>query len=140
MFDGLQDILIIDNSGKVLVRRIRHPKIQENLFGMLFSALTSFTEEVFKNQLQKIEMNNIRFHFLNKNTLIFIATAANKENVKMIQKELEILSGQFFSKYSEETIKSWNGDMDVFNEFEKDLNKESKDSLKEFITQKGRGF
>jgi hypothetical protein len=140
MFSSLQNILIITSTGKVLVSRITHPNIQEHFFGMLFSALNSFTEKIFKNQLQKIEMNNFCFDLMQKNNIIFIAISAKNENEKKIKKELEILCDTFFSKFSPEFLNSWNGALDVFSDFEDILNKNENGSFKDFITQKGRAF
>jgi hypothetical protein len=125
MFDNLQDIIIITKSGKVIVSRINHPQIQEQLFGMFLSALSSFTQVIFNLNLIQIEMNAIRFDLLHKNNIIFIGTSPKNVPPKLAQKELELLAEYFFSKYSQEILTAWSGALYIFEDFEKELNRDN---------------
>jgi hypothetical protein len=122
MFDNLQDIIIITTSGKVIASRITHPNIQEQLFGMLFSAFNSFTQEIFNNNLIRIEMNTIRLDLLHKNNIIFIGTSTKNMAPEETKKDLNLLAEHFFSKYSQDVLTSWSGALYIFAEFENELN------------------
>ena len=76
MFRELQDILIITDSGKVVASKISNKSIDESLFSMLISALTSYAKEIYDDKLDSIEFNKIRFDFLKRNKFIFMASSS----------------------------------------------------------------
>jgi hypothetical protein len=122
MFDNLHDIIIITTYGKVMVSRIKHPKMQEQLLGMFFSALNTLTQVIFNLNFTQIEMNAIRFDLLHKKNIIFIGTSPKNVPPELAQKDLELLADYFFSKYSQETLATWSGAFYIFADFEKELN------------------
>jgi hypothetical protein len=121
IFNTLQDVIIITITGKVIASRIIHPKIQEQEFGMLFSALNSFSKEMFNSPLLKIEMHVLRLELLQQHNLIFIATSSLQEDPTITERELRLLADYFFSKFSPDIAHSWNGALNIFVEFENEL-------------------
>lgn len=55
----MQDILIITDSGKVIASKINNQHIEEHLFGLFISALSSFVEKISGEGLRNLEFTNL---------------------------------------------------------------------------------
>jgi len=128
MFDILQDILIITDTGKVLASRINNPQIEEQLFGMLLSALSSFAKEITEGELNHVEFSNLRFDFIRKQGFIFLASSSKSIKHKKAFKMLDYISNLFFERYPKEKLNEWDGNINIFHDLEDYITK-SKDEL-----------
>jgi len=108
MFDTLQDILIIAESGKVVASKVSNPQIEEQIFGMLMSALTSFIGE----------FNNLRFDLIKRNNFLFLASSSRKIKHKKVLRILDHVITLFFERYPKEKLNKWDGNVNIFHELE----------------------
>jgi len=133
VFRELQDILIITDSGKVVASKINNTNIDETLFGMLISALTSYASEIYDDKLNGIEFKRIRFDFLKRNKFIFMASSSVKTNHEKALKILKILSDVFFQRYPKNKLEGWDGSLNIFQELSNDIKKSIDELFVELI-------
>ena len=132
----IQDLWIFTQDGIVLYHRAFDPKVNEQLFGGLMSALNSFAENLVEGGLSSFEMEHRRFTLLKREGYIFIANSSRKVKEKYVLVELNYVADKFFSIYQPEFLKEWKGDTSVFANFEVEI----KDSLKEVISKLVKAF
>jgi len=118
MFDTLQDILIIAESGKVVASKVSNPQIEEQIFGMLMSALSSFIGELTHDQLNCLEFNNLRFDLIKRNKFLFLASSSRKIKHKKVLRILDHVITLFFERYPKEKLNKWDGSVNIFHELE----------------------
>ena len=131
MVKVIQDIWIQQNNGIVLFSRVYNRKIEDQLFGALMSALSSFTQELDKEGLSSFELSDKRFIVLKKRTLLFIANSSKKFKHKKVLQELEEVSEKFFKTYQEK-LENWDDDVSIFADFEKEIESALEDPVKKF--------
>jgi hypothetical protein len=136
MQDVLQDIWIITKSGTVVWSRVFNPKINEQLFGALMSAIMTFSKEISqKGGLTEVQLTDKTFIFLKKKGLIFITNAPKKVKEKRIKSELQRISDIFFSLYSFQ-LEDWDSDISAFEDFKDHI----EGSLESTIDKFKQGF
>jgi len=123
MFDTLQDILIITESGKVVASKINNPQIEEQIFGMLISALSSFTQELTHEQLNCLEFSNLRFDLIKRDNFIFLASSSRRIKHKKVLRILDHVIELFFQIYPKEELNKWDGNVNIFHELEECITK-----------------
>lgn len=129
----LHDLWIITNDGIVLFNHSFNPEIETQLFGALLSALNSFAEELSEGGLQNFELSNKQYIIMKKNKLLFIANSPKKVKKNKIVNELEIISNNFFENYGKVFEKDdWDGDIEIFTDFEEDIKGAFEDPVKKF--------
>ena len=133
MFDILNDILIITESGKVVASKVNNPQIEEQLFGMLMSALTSFAQELTHEQLKCLEFSNLRFDLIKKNGFIFLASSSRKIKHKKVLRVLDHVIDLFFEHYPQEELIKWDGSVNIFQELEDYITKTRDELIIELI-------
>ena len=133
MFDTLQDILIITESGKVVASKINNPQIEEQVFGMLISALSSFAEELSDEQLNCFEFNNLRFDLIKRNNFIFLASSSRRIKHKKVLRILDHVITLFFQRYPKEELNNWDGNVNIFHELEDYITKTRDELIIELI-------
>ncbi|MFX1444345.1 MAG: hypothetical protein ACFFHV_13100 [Promethearchaeota archaeon] len=127
----VEEFWIIDTSGICLFHRAIHEKsnimdqkveiqIDEQLFSGLLSGIMSFAEEVSKEQIKKIELDEGKFLFFARRNLIFIVRSHLNTSDKNVKKKIQIIEDLFIKKYSKE-LDTFNGDVSSFRFFENDL-------------------
>ncbi len=127
----LQDIWILNESGVVLFSRVFNPKVNEQLFGSLMTALNSFASELAKGGLSNFELSSIRFTIYKDKGLLFVANSAKKVKEKKVQEELKVIANKFFAKFSD-VLASWDSDINIFSAFNKDIEESLEDTIKKF--------
>ena len=122
--------------GIVVFKRVFDEKVNEQLFGALMSALNSFAQELSSGGLTNFELSSIRFTILkgkDKNQdFLFIANSAKKVKEKKVQDELKEIADKFFLKYSSVNWDNWDGEIDIFTNFEKNIDVHLEDPIKRF--------
>ena len=131
----IQDIWILSEGGIVVFNRVFNPKINEQLFGALMTALNSFAEELIEGGPMSFELSSVRYTIFKANTFLFIANSAKKIKEKDVKEELKKISEKFFMKYSK-TLVNWDYEISVFADFEPEI----KDSLEETIKKFEKAF
>ncbi|MBD3256308.1 MAG: hypothetical protein GF383_14515 [Candidatus Lokiarchaeota archaeon] len=127
----LQDIWILTNSGIVVYSRVFHEKVNAQLFGALMTALNSFALELAKGGLSSFELSSMRFTLLKDEGFIFVANSSKKIKEKRVQEELKKISQKFFEKY-EDILPTWDNDVNVFSDFEVDIEDSLEETIKKF--------
>ncbi|MBD3198124.1 MAG: hypothetical protein GF317_23945, partial [Candidatus Lokiarchaeota archaeon] len=113
----LQDIWVLTSDGITLYNRVFNPKINEQLFGALMSAINQFAEQVAEGGISSFELSDKRFTIIRKEKLLFIASAATVQKEKKVKQELTRICDQFLELYSDK-LDNWNSDISIFSNFE----------------------
>jgi len=127
----LQDIWILSEGGIVVFNRVFNPKINEQLFGALMTALNSFAEELIEGGPMSFELSSVRYTIFKANTFLFISNSAKKIKEKSVKEELKKISEKFFLKYSK-TLENWDYEIRVFSDFEPEIEDSLEDTIKKF--------
>ena len=133
VFDILQDILIITDSGKVIASKVNNPQIEEQTFGMLMSALSSFVGELTHDQLNCLEFNNIRFDIVKRNNFLFLASSSRRIKHKKVLRIIDHIIDLFFERYPKEELNKWDGNVNIFHELEEYITKTRDELIIELI-------
>ena len=122
MFEILEDIIIITNEGKVIVRRIKNPKIEEIFFSNLVRALNKFCENFAHEELNQFEFSNFRFDIIKRGGLYFIGSSLKTIKHK---RALRLLEGiiNLFERYKNEKLNDLEGNPEILREIEDYINK-----------------
>ncbi|MFX0071959.1 MAG: hypothetical protein ACFFAO_12795 [Candidatus Hermodarchaeota archaeon] len=131
MVKVLQDIWIVTESGIVLFSRVYNPRVNEQLFGALMTALNSFATELAKGGLSSFELSSIRFTIYKDKGLLFVSNSNKKVKEKKVQEELKLIADKFISKYSD-NLDAWDSDVSIFSEFGKEIEDSLEDTIKKF--------
>jgi hypothetical protein len=123
LFDLLEDILIITNEGKVIVRKIKNPQIEEIFFSNLVRALNTFCENFAHEQLNQFEFSNFRFDIIKKGNLFFIGSSLKTTKHKKVLRILQRIIDIFAEKYKNERLNSLEENPKIFQEIEEYINK-----------------
>ena len=121
MANLLQDFWILTKSGVAVYQRVFDKKLDEQLFAMLMSALNTFAEEISKGGLSNFELSNKRFSIIQRNSFLFVASSKPKIKGNKVIAELEVISEKFFNLYSEDVLSNWDGDIEMFADFGKEI-------------------
>jgi hypothetical protein len=123
LFDILEDILIITNEGKVIVRKIKNPKIEEIFFSNLVRALNKFCEDFAHEQLNQFEFSNFRFDVMKKKNIFFVGSSLKIIKHKKVLRLLERIIDIFFEKYKNENLNNLEENPEILQEIEDYINK-----------------
>lgn len=129
----IRDLWILTEDGTAVFSRIYDQDLKVQLFAMLMSALNSFAMEISATGISNFELNNMRFDILKKNKMLFIATSSPKFKKKFILNELEIISKQFFELYGSDISNNWDGEISIFTDFIKVVNKSVEKRVQSFL-------
>ena len=132
MVKVLQDIWIITDGGISCFTRVFNKNLNEQLFGALLSALNIFAEEVTQGGLTNFEIQNNRFTIMKEKGFIFVSKSSKKIKENKVNEELEKVKKKFFDKYKEIVLDDWDGDISIFEDFEKSIMDTLEDPIKKF--------
>ena len=131
----VRDLWILTSTGVVLYSRVSNEKINPQLFGGLMSALNTFAEKLSDGGITNFELSNLKFIVVKRRDLLFIGSTSPKVKEKKAEEELKKIGDQFFKKYPQEVLLSWDSDISIFSDFgseiEGSLEKQSLDKMKE---------
>lgn len=122
----------MSEEGIVLFSRVFNPKVDDQLFGGLMSALNTFAETLSDGGLSNFELSDKRFALMKMNKLLFVANASLTVKDKKLREEIKKIAEKFFTKYSEDIIKEWNYDISLFYDFKKEIEDALKNPMKKF--------
>lgn len=129
----LHDLWILTENGTAVFTRVYDPDMKVQLFAMLMSALNSFASEIAKGGLSNFELSNMRFSLLKKNGFLFVASSSPKIKENKVLNELGLISDQFFENYGKDLINTWDGDLNMFVGFTKEINKSVEARVQSFL-------
>ncbi|MHA1456025.1 MAG: hypothetical protein ACTSR5_08600 [Promethearchaeota archaeon] len=98
--------------------------------------MNSFAEELTHEGLSNFELQDKRYTFIRKNDILFVANSSKKIKGKRVIEELESIVNHFFDLYPKEILESWEGDVSIFLDFEKEI----EDSLEGTIQKLQKAF
>ncbi len=132
MVKVLQDIWIITDGGISCFTRVFNKNLNEQLFAALLSALNIFAEEVTQGGLTNFEIQNNRFTIMKEKGFIFVSKSSKKIKENKVNEELEKVKKKFFDKYKEIVLNDWDGDISIFEDFEKSIANTLENPIKKF--------
>lgn len=100
---------------------------------MLMSALTSFAEAIHEKGLTNVAFTTLQITLFKQHGIVFVGTSSKKINQEKALEALKKVAGEFFNQYPTELLHSWNGDLNMFSKFEKELVFSKKELMMEFI-------
>ena len=132
----IQDLWIFTDSGIVLFNRVYDPKVCAQLIGALMTALDSYSKNIGIGDggIKSFEISNIRFTIVKKENLLFVANSSKNVKNKKVLDVLNIISDQFFHKYSTilDNFDEWNMEVSKFSDFEQVIEDKLEDPVKKF--------
>ena len=127
----IQDLWILSDSGIVLFSRVYNPKINEQLFGALMSALNTFAGELASGGLTSFELKSIRFNLVKKKNYIFVANSSRKVKEKSVFEELKRISEKFIDNYGK-ALENWDSNVSIFSNFQDIIEDSLEETIKKF--------
>ena len=127
----IQDLWILSDSGIVLFSRVFNPKVNEQLFGALMTALNTFATELTSGGLTSFELSSIRFTIMKNNKYMFVCNSARKVKEKHVIDELRRISESFLDLHSDD-LDNWDGDLGLFTGFEEHIEDSLEETIKKF--------
>ena len=97
-------------------------EIDPQLFSGLLSALSSFTRETIKREINTILIEDVKFIFEKSNNLYFVLCADKKDNNILLHKRLIRVQIHFLNKYKD-VLSNWNGEVSKFEPFGEKVDK-----------------
>lgn len=129
----LQDLWIIkEDSGIVLFNRAHNKEVNPQLFGGLMSALDSFAENIDEDGINSFEFSDKRFCLKNKDGILCVGNSCKDTDVEKLHLKIEKILERFCEKYSKEFFEIWEGNIELFSDFECELNDLIKAPVKKF--------
>ncbi len=122
----------MSEEGIVLFSRVFDPKVDDQLFGGLMSALNTIAETLSEGGLSNFQLSNMRFAIMKMNNILFIANASLSIKDKKLREEIQKIAEKFFVKYPKNIIMDWDNDISIFDDFEKEIENTLKNPMKKF--------
>lgn len=131
MTNVIEEFWIIDRYGICFFHRSINPEdnsiekngrilIDDQLFSGFLSGLMSFASKMTSSQIEQIKMEGAKFLFFSHQNLIFIVKSQLNSEDSKIKKKIEIIEKLFIKKFQKE-LESFDGEINSFQIFEKDL-------------------
>ncbi len=114
------NIWIILKGGIVVFSRVSSSFLEDQMFGMLMTALNNFAREVTSRHIDNFELADQRFYLKEQEGLLFIVSCSKFEKEKKMQKELDHIIMVFFERYPNFS-EIWDGNINKFADFEEVL-------------------
>lgn len=123
----LDDLWIFLNSGKLLVSINRRKDMDDQVFAMLMSAINTFLKLIKRASFWDFGVGGERFYILkvpiNGKEVLFATRKHRETKHPRFLGELSDIAASFLKRHGKE-LDSWNGDVTVFGEFERECAKE----------------
>ena len=123
----INEFWIIDKSGICLFHRSvdknetsSADSDQMQLISGFLSSILNLYSQISSDELQKILGEGFKFLFFSYANLIFMVRANLNTNDNQIKKKINIIQKSFIKKYATE-LENFDGNIDSFKKFEKDL-------------------
>ena len=120
----IEDLWILLKTGAVIFHysSSSHENKQDpNIMGAILSAVETYSKQLSDHGISSFQFVNKRLTFLKNLNMMFVASTQIKTKPKKIQQFLNDTSDDFFNLYTVESLEKWEGDVDFFEEFNKDL-------------------
>ncbi len=128
----IQDIWILNDAGIVLFSRVFDPRVDDQLFGGLMSALNTFAENISDGGLSNFVIKDKKYIIMKQYGLIFIVNSSKKTKEKKVNEELKNIVNKFFKTYPKDMLDTWNSDISVFADFENHIQNSLEDTIDKF--------
>lgn len=121
----IEDLFVLLKTGAVIFHysSSSHENQQDpNIMGAILSAVDTYSEQFSEGGISSFQFVNKRLTFLRThNAMMFVASTQIKTKPKKVIQFLNDISDDFFNLYTIESLDNWEGDVDFFKEFNKDL-------------------
>lgn len=128
----IRDFWILTESGITVFNRVIDPRIDPQFFGALMSALNTYAEQLTNGGISNFELSKIRFIIIKSNNFLFVANSSSKIKLNKVLNELQDISAKFFKHYPDDVLKNWDGDINIFTDFEKVIEDSLEDATDKF--------
>ncbi|HEY0088377.1 MAG TPA: hypothetical protein VGB37_06015 [Candidatus Lokiarchaeia archaeon] len=116
----IRDFWILSKSGLTIYHHQFTKQLDEQIIGGFLFAIEKFGEKIAQSELKSFEFKSIKFILIKEKDILFIANYAKHVKDEKIIDELKRVSNIFFKSYSN-IIDNWNGDLNVFADFEEKI-------------------
>ena len=120
----IEDLFVLLKTGAVVFHysSSSHENQQDpNIMGALLSAVDTYSEQLSDGGVSSFQFVSKRLTFLKTHNMMFVASTQIKTKPKKVTQFLNDISDDFFNLYTVESLENWEGDVDFFDEFNKDL-------------------
>ena len=128
----IQDIWILNEAGIVLFSRVFNPRVNDQLFGGLMSALNTFAENISDGGLSNFVIKDKKYIIMKQYGLLFIVNSSKNVKEKKVNEEMKSIVKKFFKIYPKEMLDTWNSDISIFADFEKHIKNSLQDTIDKF--------
>jgi hypothetical protein len=94
--------------------------------------LDSFANQLNNQGLSSFELGQKKFYFVRRKDLTFIANCDHNVKPKKAIDELENIANHFIQNYNETFFKTWNGNVELFDNFSKVIENSLEDIVENF--------
>lgn len=117
MIKFIEDLWILTDHGTVVYHQGYAQETQDQMFGMLMSALNTLAEKMADGGMSSLELSDKRLSFMKKRGFIFVGISLKKNKEKKINTQMNYIMDTFFNTYSELFLSTWDGDLSQFEDF-----------------------
>ncbi len=120
----IEDLWILLKTGAVVFHyrsSSSSSSVDPNIMGAILSAVDTYSEQLSEGGVSSFQFVSKRLTFLKTHNMMFVASSQIKTKPKKVTQFLNDISDDFFNIYTVESLENWEGDVDFFDEFNKDL-------------------
>jgi hypothetical protein len=129
----IQDLWVVkEDSGILLFNRDQGAEISPHIFGSFMGALNSFAKKLNEEGISEFELGKKKYIIKTLKGILFIGNANKKTKHDKFKKELNKVINLFIEKYACKILKNWFGNVEIFKDFNQDLDGITQDPLKDF--------
>lgn len=127
----IKDIWIIYN-GVVVFKRNSDDEVKNQIFGAFLTAIDQFATQITTKGVEEFELQALKFLLKRNENLMFIVNAPTKMKKKKLKKEIDYLEQAFLEQFPHSFLKTWDGDVSVFEPFSAKLDQSFSETIDSF--------
>ncbi|MHA1209179.1 MAG: hypothetical protein ACTSSA_04930 [Candidatus Freyarchaeota archaeon] len=121
MENPIKNIIITNNHGSCLVSS-KGNSIDPHLLAGLMTTILRVGEEIVESEFESITFKGQQIYYLQKDGCLTIVQVSRELPEPVVLRILSDITENFLERYGD-ALKNWSGDLDVFSDFQEELEK-----------------
>ncbi|MFX1345916.1 MAG: hypothetical protein ACFFAI_12475 [Promethearchaeota archaeon] len=119
----LDELWVFSKAGVPIVDFSKEENVDKTFLGFFISAIKTFSKKVSGRELKGFRIGNNKYSCIHcmADEIVLVCRSPLDVNKKKIQKVCSVVGKMFEKMFSIDEITNWNGDIDLFNEFQHKL-------------------
>ena len=114
----IDEIWIINPYGITLFNISKEETVDATLFGGFFTAIQNFISSLGEKELKSLELGGSKLTIYHGNQdFLFVSRSQKSIKNKRIEEHLKLVEKEFFEAFGD-ILKIWNGNTEIFKDFE----------------------